>query len=169
MSKQSLERARRLLPGGVPRHVRCYDNGGESTDRYTAVYSGRYPGRAGLCRYVGMSGLPFHPQGFGQHGESRDVVDYPKYGHLGKKITFADLPADCKKLVVQDYIVLWEIGPTDLLSLLAEIAPDDKLTAPFLYFPEGTPADRARLEIARYCEYAARWYGYKPKGERSHG
>ena len=27
-------RVTRLLPGGVPRYVRCYDNGGETADHF---------------------------------------------------------------------------------------------------------------------------------------
>ena len=69
-----MDRVRRLMPDGVPRYVRCYDNGG-SGDRYTVVYTGNYRGRGGMCRYVGMSALPFHPQGVGMHGESREPID----------------------------------------------------------------------------------------------
>lgn len=56
-----------------------------------------------------MSSQPFHPQGFGQHGESDSPIDRPTYGHLGKKIKFDDLPEDCQKLVLSDYVYLWNI------------------------------------------------------------
>lgn len=53
-----------------------------------------------------MSSMPFHPQGFGQHGEIED----PRGGkHLGKRIKFAELPEDCQKLVVSDYKDIWSI------------------------------------------------------------
>jgi hypothetical protein len=57
-----------------------------------------------------MNAAPFHPQGFGQHGESdRGPVDFPpcrlgRRNHLGKRILFADLPPDCQRLVVQDLL-----------------------------------------------------------------
>jgi len=109
------ERAERLVPNGVPRYIRCYDNGGAdakngSFDRYTVVFTGRYTHKTnGAFWYVGMSGNPFHPQGFGQHGETNhQPCDRPSYGHLGKKIKFEDLPKDCQKLVMDDYLYLWD-------------------------------------------------------------
>lgn len=114
VSKKSLRQSR-LLPGGVPRYVRCYDNQGESADRYTVVFTGRIPGYTrGWVPYLGMSASPFHPQGVGMHGEydkysnpGQTNIDTPKYSHLGKKITFKDLPADCQTLVLQDYKDYW--------------------------------------------------------------
>lgn len=104
------KREERLLPDGVPRYVRCYDNGGESADRYTVVYTGRYDCARNGYQYVGMSENPYHPQGFGQHGESTDgPIDRPSYGHLGKRIQFMDLPEDCRKLVLSDYRELWKL------------------------------------------------------------
>lgn len=75
--------------------IRCYDNGGETADRYTVVYMDRKRG-PGLFYSVGMNGSPFHPQGIGQH-----CAVMPGR-HLGRRIKFADLPADCQKLVKQD-------------------------------------------------------------------
>lgn len=118
MNKTIAERIERLMPGGIPKYIRAYDNGGESFDRYTVVYTGNYnnigvkkrtynPRQSYL--YVGMSEHPFAPSGFGQHGETDSIIDRPAYGHLGKKITFNELPEDCKKLVVSDYKDLWEL------------------------------------------------------------
>lgn len=109
-------RERRLLPGGVPRWVRLYDNGGETFDRYTAVYSGRYrkPGDWFFVR--GMSRNPYHPQGFGVSDSYPYLIDAvngkwpPAVGrrnHLGKRIRFEDLPADCQRCVLDDYRSLW--------------------------------------------------------------
>ena len=116
MSTKS-ERANRLLPCGVPRYVRCYDNGGTTWDRYTVVYTGRYPKIDHEFHYVGMSEHPFAPNGFGQHGESHYAAcDTNEWGfapaigrsnNLGKRIAFADLPDDCKSLVLSDYRELW--------------------------------------------------------------
>ena len=96
----------KLLPFDVPRWIRCYNNP-ESGDRYTVLFSGL---KSRIHPYVGMSAHPFHPQGIGQHGESDRVpIDYPTYGHLGKKIVFADLPKDCQALVLGDYCDYWHL------------------------------------------------------------
>ena len=111
-NKLNIKRKNSLMPNGIPRYVRCYDNGGETCDRYTVVYTGRYTHKTGgVSWYVGMSSNPFHPQGFGQHGESSTNVpiDKPSYKHLGKKIKFEKLPKDCQRLVIDDYIDLWDI------------------------------------------------------------
>ena len=109
------ERRNSLVPNGVPRYIRCYDNGGSekengTVDRYTVVYTGNYRGKTkGWHDYVGMSGAPFHPQGVGMHEQSEfQPVDRPSYGHLGKKIKFSDLPQDCQTLVLQDYLYFWD-------------------------------------------------------------
>jgi hypothetical protein len=120
MNTTKQARAKRLLPAGVPRYVRCYDNGGEPADRYTVVYTRvNHRGQRPSYPYVGMSAAPFHPQGFGQHGESANApVDSlngkwpPSIGrknHLGTRIRFHDLPEDCRKLVLADYKELWNL------------------------------------------------------------
>lgn len=99
-----------LVPNGIPKYVRCYDNGGETLDRYTVVFSGNYTHKTNRAHwYVGMNAAPFHPQGIGQHGESEfQCVDRPTYGHLGNKIQFESLPEDCKTCVMQTYLYLWD-------------------------------------------------------------
>lgn len=110
MKYSATRRVARLLPGGVPRYVHCYDNGGETFDRYTVCFTGRYRHKTDRQQwYVGMSAHPFHPQGFGQHGESAQPIDYPRYSHLGRKIKFSDLPPDCQRLIVGDYLYLWDL------------------------------------------------------------
>jgi len=109
MTLKAQYRQKTLLPNGIPKWVRCYDNQGETIDRYTVVYTGNYSGRNGFCQYVSMNCSPFHPQGFGQHGESDHVIDKPRYSHLGKRIKFVDLPEDCQKLVMQDYLEIWHL------------------------------------------------------------
>jgi hypothetical protein len=112
----SRKRTAAFLPEGKPRWVHLYDNGGRSFDRYTAVMTGRYAdkfnARPGFTIGVGMSAHPFHPQGFGQHFENRARIDWPTYGHLGKKIKFEDLPVDCQRLVLDDYAALWDLPIT---------------------------------------------------------
>jgi hypothetical protein len=106
-----IERASRLLlSDGSPKYVRCYDNTGETIDRYTVVFTGRYTHKTNDEFWnLSMSGAPFHPQGFGQHGFGDRPIDRPTYSHLGRKIAFTSLPEDCQKLVLQDYLYLWDI------------------------------------------------------------
>ena len=106
MSKAS-ERKERLLPNGTPRYIRCYDNGGETADRYTIVFTGNFKGRNRRCHFVGCSERPFHPQGIGLHGDHDSVIDYPSYSHLGKKVKFETLPEDVRTLVMSDYRTFW--------------------------------------------------------------
>lgn len=75
--------------------VRIYDNGGKTLDRYTAVYI-EEPVGGGLYSARGMSENPFHPQGFGQCCEALPG------DHLGREITFKDLPRECRRLILQD-------------------------------------------------------------------
>ena len=117
--ERKIKRKDALMPNNTPRYIRCYDNGGESADRYTVVFTGRYRRyktiedertRPRYYVYLGMSANPFHPQGIGQHGESNYLIDRPGYSHLGKKISFTDLPVDCQKAVVSDYLEMWELN-----------------------------------------------------------
>ncbi len=107
------QRKENLMPNNQPKWIRCYDLGKDQFDRYTVVYTkiSILPKSEGSCfMYVGMSNNPFSPTGFGQHGESMyKPIDRPTYGHLGKKIKFTDLPEDCQKLVISDYVQLWDI------------------------------------------------------------
>ena len=105
------ERSERLLPGGIPRHVRIYDNGGESIDRYTVVFTGRIPGKlAGWTFYRAMGEHVGSGTGVCQFGEVFGPIDRPRYGHLGRKISFEDLPEGCRKVVLHDYRELWDLG-----------------------------------------------------------
>lgn len=122
MPTNTKKRRESLLPGGIPRYVRCYDAGEDGyMDRYTAVFSGRHSmaRKHRVWPYVAMNCSPFAPCGFGQHGETRnkpcdvDRWGFPpamdRKGHLGKRIPFGDLPDDCRKLVMQDYLELWDL------------------------------------------------------------
>jgi hypothetical protein len=109
-----------FMPNDEPKYVRCYDNGGESADRYTVVFTGRYRKMTGdEFLYRGMSANPFHPQGVGQFGSSPRQIDVNNWGfapsvgrknHLGKRIPFAELPEDCRKLVISDYKDIWSLN-----------------------------------------------------------
>ena len=116
MARTTMTRLGRLLPDGLPRWVRIYDNGGPdarggSIDRYTVVFTGTYGHKTGGETLVlAMNCAPFHPQGFGQHCNQRQRPDCPRYGHLGKKIRFVDLPTDCQIAALADYLYLWDLA-----------------------------------------------------------
>lgn len=99
----------KFLKNGAPRYLRIYDNHGRSIDRYTIVFTGSYRHKTdGQYTYIGMNKVPHHPQyGFCQHESSPFPIDRPKYGHLGTKITWGDLPHECQKLIMQEYKELW--------------------------------------------------------------
>jgi hypothetical protein len=109
-------RTKRLMPGGVPRYIRCYDNGGKTVDRYTVVFTGLYRGREG-CDYIDMSPAPFHPDGVCYYGWKPTVIDAPqgwapaigRCNHMGRRIPFRALPPDCRKVVVQDNMEIWQL------------------------------------------------------------
>jgi hypothetical protein len=115
-----LARRAKFMPDGIPRWIRVYDNGGETCDRYTVVYTGRYTHQTGGEHWLlAMSGAPFHPQGVGMHGTTKYAcADAPngkwppaigRKCHLGKRIAFQELPADCQKCALQDYEYLWDL------------------------------------------------------------
>lgn len=81
------------------KYIRVYDNCGKTFDRYTIVFTKKINDE---FVYLGMSENPFHPQGFGQHGSSKTIIDRPTWKHLGKRIKFEQLPEDCQKLVKQE-------------------------------------------------------------------
>jgi hypothetical protein len=118
-------RLARLMPGGVPRYVRAYDNGGESADRFTVIFSGRYRHATnGAGVGLALSADPFHPLGVGQsfewEGPAPDVAPGawggPPIGrrcHLGRRIEWADLPTDCQRAALNVYRDLWGLAPRE--------------------------------------------------------
>ncbi len=93
-------------------NILCYDNGGETFDRYTVVYMD-CPDVGGY-QCLGMSENPTHPQGFGQHS-----VAVPG-DHLGKVVELADLPEACQELVARD-LKAWEENE-EVASILEDLA-----------------------------------------------
>lgn len=123
-------REQRLMPHGIPRWIRCYDNGGPnaengSGDRYTVLFTGRYTHKTdGWHQGRGMSECPFHPQGIGLSFEYQFQCDTlgkdgrpgtcwpPAMGrkcHLGTRIPFVALPKDCQIAALNDYCKLWDL------------------------------------------------------------
>jgi hypothetical protein len=123
MNTKTQNRITRLMPNGQPRYVRCYDNGGETADRFTVCFTGRAAttgdGYRRQFNGLAMCGSPFHPQGFGQHWHAERQPDTNQSGfapaigrkcQLGTRIPFAELPVDCRKLVMQDYREIWNLN-----------------------------------------------------------
>ena len=84
------------------RRVVCkvFDLGAEQFDRYTIVFKAKRYRGALYWEYVGASEHPFHPQGFGQHGESYEKIEGP---HLGKRITFEQCPPGVQAFILQQF------------------------------------------------------------------
>jgi hypothetical protein len=79
--------------------LRIWDDGGKSYDRYTitaprsARASDTFREWDGSWRCLAASENPQHPQGFGQHSSCTPGP------HLGKRITWQELPAAVQKFV----------------------------------------------------------------------
>jgi hypothetical protein len=86
-------KSRKSYPNGV---LLICDSGKKVFDRYMVLYESEN----GVFPYVGMSENPFHPQGFGQHGEM--TTRYSVWGTNDKVIEFETLPINCQALVLQD-------------------------------------------------------------------
>lgn len=84
-------------------NLSVWDDGDKVVDRYTVVYLDEID-RRGKVSYLAMNAFPFHPQGFGQHGEmDLNAIAYKgRGGAFKKRIKFDDLPDDCKRAVIQD-------------------------------------------------------------------
>jgi hypothetical protein len=81
-------------------NIRCYDNGGESYDRYTIVNIDdleRITPDGAIYSALSASEEPFNALGVGQH-TSAMIGE-----HLGKEISFDELPEDVQLLVVQNF------------------------------------------------------------------
>lgn len=78
------------------KHIMCYDNGGQSFDRYTVVFTQKI---SGSYFYLSMSSNPTHPIGFGHCDQSHSRIDCPTSENLGENIEFEKLPTDCQTWV----------------------------------------------------------------------
>lgn len=91
-----------ILVNGKRYVCKIWDSGESYFDRFTVVFkSYRINGRL-TTPYLGLSEKPFHPHGFGCHGEFNPHKGEKPGKHLGKRITFESLPIDCQKAVLND-------------------------------------------------------------------
>lgn len=86
---------------GKRKVCRIFDLGhGVAFDRYTIAFKGcRANGYEMVYPYLASSDNPFHPQGFGQHGESKEFLTGK---HLGKRVSFDTLPEQVKQFILQN-------------------------------------------------------------------
>ena len=87
-------------------HLRIYDNGGKTADRYTILppkWADRaeWGGGCGTWVALGASRDPFHPQGVGMHGTATPGP------HLGRRIGWDDLPPKVQQFARQTFGAQW--------------------------------------------------------------
>lgn len=109
-------RIARLMPGGVPRYVRCYalpeDSG--SFDRFTVVFTGRAASASngGDYPYVGLSG---HGSTKGRACDVRPGswggAPMGRSNHLGKRVPFSEMPESLRRVALEDYREIWRLNP----------------------------------------------------------
>jgi hypothetical protein len=103
------DKTRRLFTDGTPNKLRCYDLGPNSSyDRYVVVF-GHKRTDSGEFMHVSMSDNPKHPLGVYIHEFTEESIDDEECEHLGKQITFFELPVDCQDLIMEDYFKLWNL------------------------------------------------------------
>ena len=86
---------------GKRKVCRIFDTGTHGpVDRYTVAFKGYRLGNLGMVYpYLACCDSPFHPQGFGQYGESNEFLTGK---HLGKRISFESLPDQVKQFILQN-------------------------------------------------------------------
>lgn len=89
-----------IMVDGKHKVCRIFDLGpGGAFDRYTVAFKGYRANDYGMVYpYLASSDNPFHPQGFGQHGESKEFLTGK---HLGKRVSFEYLPEQVQQFILQ--------------------------------------------------------------------
>lgn len=118
MTKRQQSRIAALMPGGVPRYVRCYD-APEEIERYTVVFSGNYACTKVPHRHERwVEHISMNIWGGTSYCEHTRALDVNKSGfapaiggkcRLGLRIPFDALPEVCRKVVVYEYREIWGI------------------------------------------------------------
>lgn len=89
-----------VIHNGKRQVCRIFDAGPNSADRYTAAFKGwRLAGYGLVYPYISASSNPFHPQGIGQHGESKEFMTGK---HLGRRIQLEDCPNEVREFICQN-------------------------------------------------------------------
>jgi len=100
-TKPKVERVKNtIMVDGKRKVCRIFDNDGATFDRFTIAFKGyRLAGYGMVYPYLASSENPFHPQGFGQHSESREFLTGK---HLGKRVRFESLPVDVQTFILNN-------------------------------------------------------------------
>ena len=89
-----------IFVNGKRKTCRIWDSGSIFADRYTIAFRGyRVPNYGMIYPYLASGPDPFHPMGFGQHGESKTFLTGR---HLGKRIPFDSLPEPVQRFVLSN-------------------------------------------------------------------
>ena len=89
-----------IMVNGKRKVCRIFDSGENFADRYTIAFKGyRVSGYGMVYPYLASGGTPFHPMGFGQHGESKYFLTGK---HLGKRVEFDSLPDQVKTFILEN-------------------------------------------------------------------
>lgn len=107
MKKYTPRRAGKRWRESAPEYVMdCFDNGGQSCDRYTVLFCGSLLISDGTFAetyvpYLSMSGAPSHPQGVSLLDEMRayEAADY-RYHCKHHRIRWLDLPEHIRNHVM---------------------------------------------------------------------
>lgn len=88
-----------IMVNGKRKVCRIFDTGSDGVfDRYTIAFKGyRVQGYGMVYPYLASSDNPFHPQGYGMHGESKEFVTGKC---LGKRVPFEALPDSVKRFIL---------------------------------------------------------------------
>jgi len=88
-----------ILVDGKRKVCRIFDTGAKgSVDRYTIAFKGyRVSGFGMVYPYLASNDAPFHPQGFGQHGENSTFLTGRR---LGKRVHFDVLPLQVQQFIL---------------------------------------------------------------------
>jgi hypothetical protein len=103
MSYRPRRMPKRFLDADCPQGVLAILDDPRAIDRYTVIYAEPVTDDGRTFQYVAMNAAPFHPQGFGQHGEM-DASSLARYRYENSRFyaKWSDLPEDCKRLIRQD-------------------------------------------------------------------
>ena len=89
-----------ILVNGKRKVCRIFDAGESQCDRYTVAFRGyRVAGLGMVYPYLASGVAPFHPMGFGQHGELRRFITGRA---MGKRVAFDAVPAQVQKFILQN-------------------------------------------------------------------
>lgn len=87
-----------IIVDGKRKVCRIFDMGSNEIDRYTIAFKAQRINGILFYPYLASSVDPFHPQGFGQYGESNVFLTGR---HLGKRVSFESLPDQVKQFILQ--------------------------------------------------------------------